>query len=222
MDQTTLKMDQKLIRNLMAGSFAGIFLTVAIGCGIYYMVSGPLWTSGNIRSFEVCTYLALALMVFVIGLVITYCVGVRMNYMDHFRVRRSYAYKIRKQSVMMYSPIAALFVCIVKAGSGYVILSQRTPNLGTYLLFFVVAYLLYTVMIGAAVTFLLTLKKFSYIVAIGILPWIFTYFASNNTIPVWLGIWNIGKAAALCVAVAFLWGVLLLRLKKICYHISIG
>ncbi|MDO5294323.1 MAG: hypothetical protein Q4F05_16425 [bacterium] len=220
MDRTTLTMDRKQIRNLMAIILAGIIIAAAIGCVIYYLSSGFLFTNDNKRTFEVLTYLALALMIFVIGLVITYVVGVRTNYTDAFRVRRSYAYQIRKQSIMIYSPIAAILVCIVKAGSGYVMLSQRKPELVSYILFWIVVYLLYTMLIAAAVTFLLSLSKVAYIGVLILQPWIFTYFASINKIPVYLGVWNIGKTAILCGVVALLWILLLIRLKRVCYRIN--
>lgn len=216
MDTTTLAMDKKSIQRYMRRAFLSLICVAAIGLGIYYLVSGEVWVKDNMRRLEELTYGMLAFMVLVISLIITYVVGPRKNYTDCFRVRRSYAYEIRKQSILIYSPIAAAFVCLIKAGTGYATLSQRTVGSMTHIAFFIVAYLLYTVIIAAAVTFCLTLSKSMYSLAVVVQAWLLVYVAVMGRIPVWLGIWNIKKAAMLGIAVACLWMYLLKRLKRLC------
>lgn len=217
MDKTTLAIDRKFIRKAMSILLLGGVLALILGIWINGIVTGEGWNSKSSYAYEVLTYLVIAALVFIIGLVITYAVGVKTNYMDCFRVRRSYAYEIRKQSVLKYSPIGAVIVCFVKSRTGYITLSERTPGKGTVLLFFIVAFVCYSLIIAVTVTFFLTLSKLGYIIAIAVQPWIFTVFASFHKIPVYLGIWNIHKAAILCIALFALWILSLKRLKRICY-----
>ncbi len=220
MDDTTLELDKKYLKKILLAIIAILLVGITIASLITRYVAGNILVADNQREIEAAMYPVLAFLVFVLSLSITYSYGLRDNYMDSFRVRRKYAYYIRKRSILLYSPVFALFGLLAK--SAWVVSyyeGQKKDGL-EIALFLVVVYLFYTLVIGTAITILACVNKFVYILFFAIQPWIFVVFATYNRIPFTLGLWNTGKTAVLCVAIAVVWYLALLCLKRTFHQID--